>query len=137
VDAGADFVVTQLFFDNRDYFDFVARARRCGIDLPIIPGIMPITDVSQIKRFTQLCGATIPAALLAELEAVDGSKEAVIEVGIRYATRQCTELLRGGAPGIHFYTLNRSLSTRKILAELRRTWPRPEEPPKREPAETR
>lgn len=135
VEAGADFIVTQLFFDNSDYFDFVSRARRSGVELPIIPGIMPITDVSQIKRFTQLCGAAIPAALLAELEAVDGRKEAVIEVGIRYATRQCEELLRGGAPGIHFYTLNRSLSTRTILTELRRTWPRPGPAPEREAAD--
>lgn len=118
IDAGADFVVTQLFFDERDYFDFVARARAEHIDTPIVPGIMPITNTAQIKRFTQMCGATIPAPLLAKLEAVTGDADAVMEVGVEHATRQCRALLEGGAPGIHFYTLNRSLSTRKILANL-------------------
>ncbi|HWP56280.1 MAG TPA: methylenetetrahydrofolate reductase [NAD(P)H] [Candidatus Acidoferrales bacterium] len=129
VDAGADFIVTQLFFDNQDYFDFVARARRAGIELPIVPGIMPITDVNQIKRFTQLCGAAIPPLLLAELESVDGNKEAVVEVGIRYATKQCLELLEREAPGIHFYTLNKSLSTRRILENLRAELPSSESRP--------
>lgn len=119
VDAGADFIVTQLFFNNREYFDFIARARKAGIQLPIVPGIMPVTDVSQIKRFTEMCGAKIPPPLLAEMEANDGNKQAVIDTGIRYATRQCQELLRGGAPGIHFYTLNKSLSTRTILSSLK------------------
>jgi methylenetetrahydrofolate reductase (NADPH) len=128
VDAGADFIVTQLFFDNRDYFDFSLRARSAGIDLPIVPGIMPITDVAQIKRFTQLCGATLPSSLRTELESVDGKKDAVIGVGIRHASRQCLELLRRGAPGIHFYTLNKSLSTRTILENLRATSFNPESP---------
>ena len=118
VDAGADFIVTQLFFDERDYFDFVSRARSLGIVTPIVPGVMPITNTAQIKRFTQMCGATIPAPLLTRLEAVTGDADAVIEVGVEHATRQCRALLHGGAPGIHFYTLNRSLSTRKILANL-------------------
>ncbi len=118
IDAGADFVVTQLFFDEHDYFDFVSRARSLGIVAPIVPGVMPITNTAQIKRFTQMCGATIPAPLLAKLEAVTGDADAVIEVGIEHATRQCGALLQGGAPGIHFYTLNRSLSTRQILANL-------------------
>ena len=121
IDAGADFVVTQLFFDERDYFDFVSRARSRGIVTPIVPGVMPITNTAQIKRFTQMCGATIPAPLLAKLEAVTGDADAVIEVGVEHATRQCRALLQGGAPGIHFYTLNRSLSTRKILANLQET----------------
>lgn len=121
VDAGADFIITQLFFDNRDYFDFVKRARATGIQLPIVPGIMPITDVAQIKRFTQMCGAKIPPPLLAELEAAEGNKEAVVEVGIRHATKQCEELLRNGAPGTHFYTLNKSLSTRIILSNVKAT----------------
>lgn len=119
VDAGADFIVTQLFFDNRDYFDFVERAQALGIRLPVVPGIMPITDVAQIKRFTQMCGAKIPPALLAELESVDGTREAVVEIGIRYATAQCESLLINGAPGIHFYTLNKSTSTRTILSDLK------------------
>jgi methylenetetrahydrofolate reductase (NADPH) len=119
VAAGADFIVTQLFFDNRHYLDFVDRARAAGIGLPIVPGIMPITDVAQIKRFTQMCGAKIPPALLAELERLAEDKQAVVEVGVRYATNQCEELLRKGAPGVHFYTLNKSLSTRTILSELK------------------
>ena len=119
IDAGCDFIVTQLFFDQRDYFEFVSRARARGIETPIVPGVMPVTNTAQIKRFTQMCGATIPPALLAKLEAADGDSEAVVELGIEHATRQCRALLEGGAPGIHFYTLNRSLSTRKILANLR------------------
>ena len=118
VNAGADFVVTQLFFDERDYFDFVSRARSRGIVTPIVPGVMPVTNTAQIKRFTQMCGAAIPGPLLAKLEAVSGDADAVVEVGIEHATQQCRALLEGGAPGIHFYTLNRSLSTRKILANL-------------------
>lgn len=119
VDAGANFVVTQLFFDPRDYFDLIERAQALGIGLPIVPGIMPITDVAQIKRFTQMCGAKIPPALLAELEKVDGNRDAVVEIGIRYSTAQCESLLRSGAPGIHFYTLNKSTSTRTILSNLK------------------
>ncbi len=118
IDAGADFIVTQLFFDEGDYVEFVSRARSEGIDVPIIPGVMPVTNTAQIKRFTQMCGATIPGPLLARLEAVADDPEAVVEAGIEHATRQCRALLDGGAPGIHFYTLNRSLSTRKILANL-------------------
>ena len=118
VDAGCDFVVTQLFFDERDYFDFVSRARSERIETPIVPGVMPITNTAQIKRFTRMCGARIPDALLARLDDAAGDPEAVIEIGIEHATRQCRALLRGGAPGVHFYTLNRSLSTRKIVANL-------------------
>ena len=119
VDAGADFIVTQLFFDNRDYFGLIERAAALGISLPIVPGIMPITDVAQIKRFTQMCGAKIPLALLAELETADGNKETVAEIGIRHSTVQCESLLKNGAPGIHFYTLNKSTSTRTILSNLK------------------
>ena len=119
IDSGCDFVVTQLFFDERDYFEFVSRVRSEHIDTPIIPGVMPVTNTAQIKRFTQMCGARIPDPLLTRLEAVEGDAQAVIEVGIEHATRQCRALLEGGAPGIHFYTLNRSLSTRRILANLR------------------
>src|ERR671930_118639 len=119
VDAGARFLITQLFFDNAVYYDFVARAREAGIDVPIIPGIMPITNVAQIRRFTSMCGATIPAGLLRELELRADQPEAVADFGVAYATMQCADLLANGAPGIHFYTLNRSPSTRAILSALR------------------
>jgi len=119
VDAGVDFVITQLFFDNADYFNFVARARAGGVRIPIIPGIMPITNVAQIERFTSLCGARIPADLYARLERVRGDDEAVRRLGIAHAATQCRDLLAGGAPGIHFYTLNQSPATRAILEQLR------------------
>ncbi len=119
VEAGGQFVVTQLFFDSKHYFDLVQRTEAAGIHVPIVPGIMPITNVAQIKRFTQMCGAKIPRDLMAELEAVEGNNEAVVQVGIQHATNQCEDLLRGGAPGIHFYTLNKSLATRTIFLNLR------------------
>jgi methylenetetrahydrofolate reductase (NADPH) len=119
VDAGARFLITQLFFDNGVYYDFVARAREAGIDVPIIPGIMPITNVAQIRRFTSMCGASIPEGLLRELELRSDQPEAVADFGVAYATMQCADLLANGAPGIHFYTLNRSPSTRAILSALR------------------
>ncbi len=118
VDAGARFLITQLFFDNAHYFDFVARTRELGIDVPIIPGIMPITNASQVKRFTDMCGASIPARVLAELDVRGDDAEAVAEYGVAYATLQCADLLAHGAPGIHFYTLNRSPATRAILSAL-------------------
>ena len=121
VNAGVDFLITQLFFDNRDYLDFVARARGVGIDRPIIPGIMPITNLGQIKRFTAMCGAKIPAVLLERLEAAEGSEGDVTEIGVAHATAQCRELLACGAPGIHFYTLNRSPATARVLDALRST----------------
>ena len=119
VDAGAKFLITQLFFDNQLYYDFVARARDAGIDVPIIPGIMPITNAAQIRRFTQMCGASIPPGLLRELELRADQPDAVADFGVAYATMQCADLLANGAPGIHFYTLNRSPSTRAILSALR------------------
>src|ERR1700760_1947466 len=119
VEAGARFLITQLFFDNAVYYDFVARARDAGIDVPIIPGIMPITNVAQIRRFTSMCGASIPPGLLRELELRSHEPEAVADFGVAYATMQCADLLANGAPGIHFYTLNRSPSTRAILSALR------------------
>ena len=117
--AGVEVLVTQLFFDSRDYFSFVARARAAGIGVPIIAGIMPITNLSQIKRFTALCGAAIPAALLARLEAAGGDLALVQQIGVEHATAQCRELIEGGAPGIHFYTLNRSPATVEVLERLR------------------
>jgi methylenetetrahydrofolate reductase (NADPH) len=118
--AGADFLVTQLFFDNIDYFDFVRRARASGITQPIVPGIMPITNLAQVKRFTQLCGARIPHGLLKRLEGLSHEPEEVVRVGIEHATSQCRGLLEGGAPGIHFYTLNKSPATRRIFENLAR-----------------
>ena len=119
VDAGARFLITQLFYDNDAYYDFVARARDAGIDVPIIPGIMPITDLGQIKRITGMCGATIPDGLLRELELRADQPAAVSDLGVAHATLQCADLLAAGAPGIHFYTLNRSPATRAILGALR------------------
>jgi methylenetetrahydrofolate reductase (NADPH) len=123
VEAGAGFLVTQLFLDNEIYFEFVEHAREAGIEVPIIPGIMPITNVSQIKTITGMCGATIPAELERELEGRADDPEAVAELGVAYATLQCSDLLARGAPGVHFYTLNRSPATRAILAALRAAHP--------------
>jgi methylenetetrahydrofolate reductase (NADPH) len=119
VDAGARFLITQLFFDNQAYWDFVARARDIGIDVPIVPGIMPIGNAGQVKRFTEMCGATLPERLLRELELRADQPDAVSDFGVAYATLQCADLLANGAPGIHFYTLNRSPATRAILSALR------------------
>ncbi len=124
--SGASFLITQLFFDNAFYFRFVTEARASGIDVPILPGIMPITDASQIKTITGMCGASIPPELLTQLELRAGDAPAVTELGVSYATLQCAELLAKGAPGIHFYTLNRTSATRAILSALKllRPWDR-------------
>ncbi|MBV9005005.1 MAG: methylenetetrahydrofolate reductase, partial [Solirubrobacterales bacterium] len=124
VDSGASFLITQLFFDNEAYFQFVEEARAVGIEVPIIPGIMPITDVKQIKTITGMCKASIPERLLEALEWRAADRDAVLQLGVAYATLQCAELLARGAPGIHFYTLNRSPATRAILSSLRlhRPW---------------
>src|SRR3954465_3322944 len=124
VDAGARFLIPQLFFDNRHYDDFVRRAREAGVDVPIVPGIWPITNVKQIEKVSQLSNADLPARLLAELHARQDSPEAVLDFGVAYATLQCADLLAAGAPGIPFYTLNRSPATRAILSALKlmRPW---------------
>jgi methylenetetrahydrofolate reductase (NADPH) len=124
VDRGVSFLITQLFFDNELYFRFVDEARAAGIEVPILPGVMPITDLSQIKTITGMCGATIPQNLLEALEWRSHDPEAVLQLGVSYATLQCAELLARGAPGIHFYTLNRSHATRAILSALKvhRPW---------------
>jgi len=120
VDAGADFVVTQLFFDNNFFFDFVDKAIARGITVPIIPGIMPIQNLNQIKRFTKMCGSTIPGPLLERLEAKAEDTDAVKQIGVEHATDQCENLLNNGAAGIHFYTLNRSKATLNIFENLKK-----------------
>lgn len=117
VEAGASFLVTQLFFDNAFYWDFLQRARAAGITVPIIPGIMPIVNVEQIRRITGNCGATIPARLENELRRCETPEDA-LELGVRWATMQCAELLERGVPGIHFLTLNTSPATRLVLQAL-------------------
>ncbi len=119
VDNGAEFIVTQLFFDNAFYFDFVERARRAGINVPIVPGIMPITNYDQVQRFVRMCGATVPMRLQLELERVKDEPQAVMQLGVAHATVQCLELLSRGVPGIHFYTLNKSPAARMIVSALR------------------
>ena len=124
VENGASFLITQLFFDSELYFRFVEEARAAGIDVPILPGVMPITDLRQIKTITGMCGATLPQRLLDALEWRSGDPNAIQQLGVAYATLQCAELLARGAPGIHFYTLNKSHATRAILSALRlhRPW---------------
>ncbi|MGC3996134.1 MAG: methylenetetrahydrofolate reductase [NAD(P)H] [Anaeromyxobacter sp.] len=123
VDAGADFLVSQLFFENAHYFTFVERARAAGITVPIVPGIMPIANVEQVERFTAMCGASIPRPLRAAMEVRREDLEGARDLGVAYATLQCADLLRRGAPGLHFYTLNRSPSTRAIVSALRASEP--------------
>jgi methylenetetrahydrofolate reductase (NADPH) len=118
VAAGADFAITQFFFRADDYFTLVEEARRIGCDVPIIPGIMPVTNVGQIERFAQLSGAEFPADLAERLHVVEDDPEKVRAIGVEVATDLCRELLAGGAPGLHFYTLNRSTATREIYAQL-------------------
>ncbi len=118
-DAGLDFLITQLFFDNAFYFDFVERARRIGVNVPIVPGIMPITNYEQIGRMTRMCGVTVPMKLQLQMERVKDDPMAVAQLGVAHATVQCLELLQRGVPGVHFYTLNKSTATRMILSALR------------------
>jgi methylenetetrahydrofolate reductase (NADPH) len=126
VDAGASFLITQLFFDNHVYWDFVAAARERGIDVPIIPGVIPIASYGQVARICKLCDASIPPQLDAAMKALGGDAEAEALLGVAYAARQCDELLAGGAPGIHFYALNRAPGVRAVLSALRasRPWER-------------
>jgi methylenetetrahydrofolate reductase (NADPH) len=119
VAAGADFVLTQLFFDNADFFEFRDYVTgKLGVQIPIVPGIISILSAAQIVRFTQLCGAKIPAALRIKLDALTNDDQAAMEFGIEYATRQCEELLSAGVPGLHFYTLNKAHSTVQVLKNL-------------------
>lgn len=118
-DAGADYICTQLFFDNHDFFDFRDRCRLAGIDIPIIAGLMPITSAAGMRRMAELAaGARYPAKLLRAIQRCGGDEEAVRRVGVHYATEQCRDLLENGVDGIHFYTLNKSQATREIYASL-------------------
>lgn len=118
VEAGADFLVSQLFFDNSAYFAFARQVRARGITLPMLPGLMPITNFSQIQRFVAMCGATIPPKLHVEMQARKDDVKAVEDLGVAYAAMQAAELLQAGVPGVHFYTLNRSPATRAIVSAL-------------------
>ncbi len=119
VRAGADFSITQMFFDNSFYYSFVEQCTSAGIDIPIIPGIMPITNYRQIKKFASMCGAEIPQGLVEKLEPVSDQPEEVAKIGIDFAIRQCEDLLRNGVPGLHFYTLNRSKATLQIYEAIK------------------
>lgn len=118
-ESGARFLITQLFFDNADYFGFVERARAAGVTIPITPGIMPVTNVAQVRRFTKMCGARIPEDLVERLRKVQDEPALVMATGIEHAILQCRGLIEGGAPGVHFYTLNKSHATRSILAAIK------------------
>lgn len=119
VDAGVDVLVSQIFFDNRVFFDFLGRARSKGITVPIIPGIMPIQSTAQIKRFVELCGASLPPQLLHLLEEYRETPKAVFYIGVAHAVAQASELLANGVPAVHFYTLNKSPATRLVVQALR------------------
>jgi len=119
IEAGADFVITQLFFDNADYFEFRDHLTKLGVKVPLVPGVIAILSASGIKKFTQMCGAKIPPALGAKLDALGSDDAAAAEFGIEYATQQCEALLKAGAPGLHFYTLNKAASTVRVLQNLK------------------
>jgi methylenetetrahydrofolate reductase (NADPH) len=136
VEAGASFLITQLFFDNRVYFDFVAAARRKGIEVPILAGVIPVASYAQTRRICDLCDASIPARLESAFAAAGGDPEREFELGVAYAAQQCSELLIAGVPGIHFYALNRAPATRAVLGALRasRPWERTRVEPAADPA---
>jgi len=119
VTAGADFSITQMFFDNSFYYDFIERCISAGIEIPIIPGIMPITNYKQIKKFASMCGAEIPQSLVERLEPVSDKPEEVAKIGVEFAVNQCEDLLKNGVPGLHFYTLNRSKATLEIYRAIK------------------
>ncbi len=119
IEAGADFVITQLFFDNADFFEFRDHmAKKLGVNVPIVPGILPVLSRNQAKKFVALCGAALPDSFVRRLDELGDDDSAVTEFGIEHATRQCEELLRGGVPGIHFYTLNKVYSTGRVMQNL-------------------
>ncbi len=118
VDAGADAVITQLFYDNRDFFEFRTRCEQLGIDIPIVPGLLPITNLEQIKRITSLCAAKLPESLLAELEKYADDPQGQFEVGVEFASQQTQELLDSGVAGIHYYVLNKSEAAQRVLQSV-------------------
>jgi methylenetetrahydrofolate reductase (NADPH) len=118
VDAGADFVITQLFFDNADYFAFRDQLTKLGVTVPLVPGMISILSAAAIRKFSLMCGAKIPPVLAAKLDTLGTDDAAAAEFGIEYCTKQCEELLAAGVPGLHFYTLNKSASTVRVLQNL-------------------
>ncbi len=120
IDAGGEFVITQLFFDNKDYFEYLERVRKVGVTVRIIPGIIPITNYQQLLRFCKTCGATIPQRVHDIFKPLDDDAEATYKAGVQFVVEQCNELLGGGAPGLHFYTLNKVDPTREILNKIKR-----------------
>ena len=120
IDAGGEFVITQLFFDNKDYFEYLERAKKVGVNVRILPGIIPITNYKTLLRFCKTCGATIPQAVHDIFKPLDGNEEATYKAGVEFAVKQCNDLLEGGAPGLHFYSLNKVEPTREILSKVKR-----------------
>ena len=116
--AGAEFVITQLFFDNEDFFRFREYLDTHGVTVPIIPGVLPVSSAKQTKKFTEMCGARLPAPFLKRLDEIGDDDVAAAEFGIEYATEQCRALLKANVPGIHFYTLNKAASTSAIVRNL-------------------
>jgi methylenetetrahydrofolate reductase (NADPH) len=120
VDCGADVVITQLFYDNADFFRFRDRCQGAGIRIPLVPGVLPVTNLAQIQRIASLCGARLPASFVAALEGGEGSPEAQFQAGVEFATRQVQELIDAGCPGVHFYVLNKSTATARVLSSVTR-----------------
>lgn len=118
IDAGADFVITQLFFENSYFYEFINRAAQQRIGVPIIAGLMPIVNIKQVKKFTDMCGATVPDRIMADMQ--DKNSGDMLKTGVEYAILQCRELLDFGVDGLHFYTLNRNMATEQILTEIER-----------------
>jgi len=120
IDAGGEFVITQLFFDNKDYFEYLERIRKIGVNVRVLPGIITITDYKILLKFCGTCGATIPKKVHDIFKPLDGNSEATYKAGVEFAVEQCKELLDGGAPGLHFYSLNKVEPTREVLSKVRR-----------------
>jgi len=120
IDSGGEFVITQLFFDNKDYFEYLERIKKTGVSVRIIPGIIPITNYQTLLRFCNTCGATIPQKVHDIFKPLDGDNEATYKAGVEFAVKQCNDLLAGGSPGLHFYSLNRVDPTKEILNKINR-----------------